>query len=434
MKEITKTNETQITNEAPLSSSAEKFGYIFVVLVAFITGLAIGLTPSFRSKTADVRTNVNQSIEGIVGRLTPSKNDNIDKNIDFSLFWTVWNEVTTNYVDPKLSQRDMYYGAIKGMVSALNDPVTTFLTPDETKEYQNGNKGEFEGIGAELGYKEKQIIIVTPLEGSPAKAAGLLPGDAILAVDGKSTAGMSIVDAVSIIRGKSGTEVKLTIAREGSTEKEIKIKRGKITVASITYKGMDDDGIAVLDVDRFTEATLNEWEAKWTDAIDEIIADDPKALIVDLRGNPGGYFSGATYAAGEFLTVGDVIVQQKDRSGEVLKYTVDREGRLKDIELIVLVNEGSASASEIFAGAIQKNGRGKVLGENTFGKGTAQDVIDYPDGSSLHITVYKWLLPDGKWINPENPIKPDIKVVLDEKTFELGKDPQLDRAKTELKD
>lgn len=431
MKNETRTQMTSTdTNDTPISSTAEKFGYLFVVLIAFIVGLAIGLTPTFKAKTTEFRSDISSTITGVIGNLVPGKDDKVEKDVDFSLFWTVWNTLATQYVEQDISQKDMFYGAIKGMVGALDDPVTTYLTPDETKEYENGNKGEFQGIGAELGYRDSNIIIVTPLEGSPAKAAGLFPGDIIIKVDGESITGKSIIDVVSIIRGEAGTEVKITIVRDGK-EKDFTITRSKITVPSITYKG-EENGIAVLDVDRFTEATLPEWEEKWDEAIQQVAADDPKALIIDLRGNPGGYFSAAVYAASEFLTPGDVVVQQKDRSDNVTDYTVQRAGLLQDIPIIVLVNEGSASASEIFAGAIQKNGRGKVLGENTFGKGTAQDVIDYPDGSSLHITIYKWLLPDGKWINPDNPIKPDIKVELDEETFENGEDPQLERAKKEL--
>ena len=322
------------------------------------------------------------------------------------------------------------------MVSSLNDPVTLFLDPEETKEYESGNRGDFEGIGAELGYRNNQITVVAPLDGSPAQSAGIRSGDIILAVDGEAVDGKSILQVVGDIRGKSGTKVVLTVRHLGEDEtSKVTITRGKILVPSMEYEQSSNVSnsargikVGVLDLDRFTEDSYEEWVGVWNRTVQDIRRDNPDVLILDLRGNPGGYFSAAIYAAGEFLPKGTVVVQQKDRNGNIKKYQVDRDGKLKKIPLALLVNEGSASASEILAGALQSANRATIVGVNTFGKGTAQDVIKYQDGSSLHITIYKWLLPDGHWLNPKHPITPDIEVEMTEDDFKEGKDPQMEKA------
>ncbi|MCD8545756.1 S41 family peptidase [Candidatus Woesebacteria bacterium] len=427
-------SENKSIKDKDISGGAEKGAVIIVVIVAFSIGLALGLSPAVRNVSQNVREAVTSSVDGVIGQISPGNGDNVDEDIDFSKFWTVWNTLANQYVDQDISHKDMFNGAIKGMVDAINDPVTVYLTSEETQSYEESNRGAFEGIGAELGYKDEQVIVVAPLEGSPAIQAGLLAGDQILAVDGETISDYSLYEIVQIIRGDAGTDVVLTIRREGEGDtKDITITRGQIEVSSMSYEGTDENGIAYIDVDRFTESSVSEWQSVWDSAIAEVVNDEAEALILDLRGNPGGYFSAAIYAASEFLEPGDVVVQQQDRDENTQSYTVQREGLLKEIPVVVLVNEGSASASEILAGALQKNQRATIIGENTFGKGTAQDVIDYADGSSLHITVYKWLLPDGTWINPDNPVEPDEVIELDEADFLEGNDPQLDYAYELLK-
>jgi carboxyl-terminal processing protease len=354
------------------------------------------------------------------------------EEFDSSLFWDVWGMLRKHYVDEDVIDGEkMFYGAIKGMVNSLEDPATIFLTAEENTEFRKQNEGKhFEGIGAELGYRDGVVVIISPLEGSPAKAAGLRPGDVILKVDGEDVKRSdSIYTVVKKIRGEKGTEVVLTLLDSASLEiKEVPIVRDEITVPSMTLSTTDKDGVYLLKVGRFTEASLPVWNNVWDGKIKEFLKTGSDKLIIDLRGNPGGFFDAGIYAAEDFLEKKLVVAKQEDREGAVEEFRVSREGRLLNTDVVVLVNEGSASASEIFAGALQKNNRAKVVGTKTYGKGTAQRVIDLFDGSSLHLTIVKWLLPDGSWLNPENVIAPDIEVELTEENFKDGVDPQLEKA------
>jgi len=349
-------------------------------------------------------------------------------DLDFDQFWQVWQTIMSQYVDNHVTSKDLYYGALKGLVSSVGDPVTIFLDPEETTQYNEGNEGKFEGIGAELGYENGMVIVISPLDGSPALTAGIRAGDQILAIDEEDVTNENIFQIVARIRGDAGTVVSLTVVHNGGTAPEkIDVIRGEITVPSISYDGTED-GVAVVDVDRFTEASVSAWQTRWDEVMDEVSADNPEAIILDLRGNPGGYFNAAVWAAGEFLPRGTLVTQQTDREGNLVDFAVNRDGRFLDIPLAVLVDAGSASASEILSGALQYHGRAEIIGQPTFGKGTAQQVIDYPDGSSLHITTLKWILPGGKTLDHEHVIEPDIGVEITEDDFKDGLDPQMDAA------
>ena len=358
-------------------------------------------------------------------------------DLNLTMFWRVLNIAKGDYVGAKdVKDEDLVYGAIKGMVGSLEDPATVFLTPKETEEFNAASEGKyFEGIGAELGYEGGQIIVVTPLEGSPAKEAGIRPGDYIFKVDDyEFKSGDTVYDAVAKIRGETGTEVVLNILHRGDLQPvDIKIVRKEITVPSMTleYVGENND-VAVLKVSRFTESSYMQWVKEWDVKVDEIANSSATKMILDLRGNPGGFFDAAIYAADDFLDDGVVISKQKDSKGNIQDYTSTPKGELKNIELIVLVNSGSASASEILAGALQSSGRAQIIGEKTFGKGTAQKIYDLSDGSTLHLTILRWLLPDGTQIDRENSVKPNIEVGLTNDDFVKGIDPQLDRAVEEL--
>jgi len=349
------------------------------------------------------------------------------------LFWDVWNLMESKYVEKdKVSEEDRMYGAIKGLVDSYGDPATIFLNPEETRQFNESNEGKyFEGIGAELGYENGSIIIVSPLDGSPAKAAGLRPGDYILSVDDyEIQSNDNIYEIVEKIRGESGTQVTLKILHKGELEPvDIVITRGSITVPSMTlsFVGEKKD-IALIDVARFTDASYSEWNGKWDELVDEVASSNVKKIIVDLRGNPGGYFDAAVYAAGDFLESGTLISMQEDGSGNTDEFKAKSGGKLLNKNVVVLVDAGSASASEIFSGALQQNDAAKILGTSTYGKGTAQSVLDLGDGSSLHITILKWLLPNGSWLNRDNPVKPDIEVENTAEDFVQGFDRQLDEA------
>jgi|GEM_PF-668121 len=354
------------------------------------------------------------------------------------LFWSVWNTIENKYVDEEaVDEEKMFYGAVKGVVSSLEDPGTVFLDPEESELFEKQSRGEyFEGIGAELGYSEGSIIVIAPIAGSPAKEAGVQARDTIVKVDDvRIKQSHSIYEVVDKIRGEAGTEVILTVMREGESElRDIEITRGEITVPSMELVKDDDSGIHILDVSRFTESNIQVWNSVWDSTIEEFLETGKNELIIDLRGNPGGFFDSGVYAAEEFLPRETVIAKQEDRQSNVKEYTVTREGNLLDTEVVVLVDRGSASASEIFAGALQQNERAIIVGESTYGKGTAQDMIDFRDGSSLHLTVIKWLLPDGSWLKSDNVIEPDKEVEFTQEDFKEGDDPQLEKALDLLRD
>ncbi len=370
-----------------------------------------------------------QSNKGSIDSLISGKSD-----VSFDLYWDVWDLMKSKYVDSsKIDEQNMLYGSIKGMVNSFGDAATVFLDPEETQAFNEASEGKlFQGIGAELGYdSNKQITVVSPLEGSPAKAAGIRAGDIILAIDGKEiTSSETVYDVVAKIRGESGTKVTLTVLHKGASQSvDIEITRSEITVPSmaLSYTGTNGD-IAVLKVNRFTDATYNEWTANWDEAVNSIVESGAQKMILDLRGNPGGFFNAAIYAADDFLDAGKVIAKDQDSEGKIQDYNSTKGGKLVNIELVVLVDSGSASASEILSGALKQAGRATIVGEQTYGKGTAQTVLDLSDGSTLHVTILKWLLPDGGWLNKDNPITPDVEVTYSAEDFQKGNDTQLKKA------
>lgn len=392
-------------------------GTVVLVFSFFIIGFVLGRT-----------------FEG-TGILTTSSSSKVDMN----LFWEVWDTLKDKYVDEDSVDSDtMLYGSIKGMVDSLDDPATVFLDPKETEEFESASEGKyFEGIGAELGYKDGVVIIVAPIAGSPAEEAGLRPGDVILKVDDHEVESSDTVyDIVALIRGESGTTVNLTILHNGDTEsKEVSIVRDEITVPSMSWELVgENDDIALINLDRFTDSSYSEWVSNWDNIVEEVSNSGADKIILDLRSNPGGYFDAAVYAANDFLEEGKIIAQQKDKDGIVDVFKADGNGRLLNQEVVVLVDSGSASAAEILSGALQQNDRAKLIGENTYGKGTAQSVINFSDGSSLHITILKWLLPDGTGLTNDSPIVPDIEVEYTNEDFLNGDDTRLQKAIDVLSD
>ena len=390
------------------------FAVLVIVVVAFCFGVIFG-------------RNIAPSADTLLS-LGSSKN-----KVDISLFWQVWDLLESEYVEKdKVSEENRMYGAIKGLVDSYDDQATIFLDPEETEDFNLSNSGKyFEGIGAELGYEDGAIIIVSPIDGSPAKAAGIRPGDYILSIDDYDVKnGDNVYEIVQKIRGEAGTKVKLEILHKGDLEPvELEITRGEITVPSmtLTYIG-DKKDIAYIDIARFTEASLNEWKSKWDAVVEDIDSKGVDKVLIDLRGNPGGYFDAGVYAADDFLDVGKVISQQEDGKGNIQTFDSDSGGKLIGKKVVILVDEGSASASEIFAGALQQNDVATVVGSKTYGKGTAQTVVDLSGGSSIHITILKWLLPDGTWLNKENPITPDVVVENTTEDFIKGIDRQYNEA------
>ncbi len=350
-------------------------------------------------------------------------------NVNFDLFWKVWDTLESNYYDKsKLVVGDMIYGAISGMVGAVGDPYTSFLTPDQNKIVEEDLSGSFEGVGIQIGFKGKNLAVIAPLPDSPAEKAGIKAGDFIIGIkdDTKGvdtvTTGININDAVKLIRGKAGTKVTLFLTRDGISETLIKeVTRQALDVPSVVLDFVgQDENIAHIKLLKFGADTKKEWEK----AVEKINDKKPNAkLILDLRNNPGGYLQGAVDIAGYFVKKDSVIVIE-DRSGQKTEFKTDISPKLDKYKLVILVNEGSASASEILAGALSEIKGIKLIGEKTFGKGTIQEPLQLEKGAGLHITTAKWLTPKGNWVH-EAGLKPDIEIKDNEETTE---DEQLQEA------
>ena len=358
------------------------------------------------------------------------------QNIDFALFWDTWEKVEKKYIDEsKLDKQKMFYGAIKGMVASLGDPYTFFLTPEENKQSKDDLGGKFEGIGAQLGLKSGRIVVIAPLKDSPAMEAGLRAGDIISKVDGQSTKEWTLAQTVSKIRGEGGTQVVITIEREKKTE-DVSITRRQIQVDSVelSYENTNGKKIAYLKLNQFGDTSNDEWDAAVENIQNQWQNKQIAGMVLDLRDNPGGYLESAVYIASEFLESGKRVVKQETTNYGDRTYNVEREGKLLDIPLIVMINGGSASASEILSGALRDHKRAKLVGEKSFGKGSVQEPIDLKGGAGLHVTIAKWILPNGEWINGKG-IEPTVKVTnkIDENnTITKESDTQLKTALQQL--
>lgn len=345
---------------------------------------------------------------------------------DADLFWQVWNEVQDNYIGQPVDDTQLFYGAVEGIAQAVDDPYTVYMNPEDAKDFKEVISGRFEGVGAEIGSKEGQIVVIAPLAGSPAEAAGLLADDAIIKIDGTETTGMTIDEAVTKIRGPKGTSVTLTIYRSGDVDfKEVSIVRDTIQIKTASYTTQERNGktIGLLTISHIDENTYEEIR----EFVQTILLEQPAGLILDLRNNPGGLLSECIDIASLFIEDGTIVSEQFS-DGEVTIYEAAGDAALaQSPAMVVLINEGSASASEIIAGALQDYKRATVIGQTTYGKGSVQNYKEYPDGSSLKITVAKWLTPNGRTIDNIG-ISPDVAVDLTVDDYLAGRDPQLDAA------
>ena len=346
---------------------------------------------------------------------------------NFNIFWEAWDIVRREFYGEIPSDQDMTYGAIRGVLRTLGDPNTVLIDPKTAELQRTDIEGEFEGIGAVVTMDEfGQLVVVSPMEGQPAMEAGLRPGDIILAVDGKEITGMDLADAVLLIRGPRGTTVTLTVLRPGEPEPlTFEIVRARIDIPTVTYRMLEEaPEIGYIRLALFGERTDQELR----NAIFELRKQGARAFIVDVRNNPGGLLRSAIDISSEFIGEG-LITIERWKDGRERPFRANGRGLLTDpdIPLVLLVNEGSASASEILAGAIKDHKRGLLVGEPTFGKGAVQQVYTLSDNSQLHVTVAHWLTPNGDDIN-EQGIMPDIEVVLTEEDIQARQDLQLGRA------
>lgn len=347
------------------------------------------------------------------------------EEIDFSLFWEAYHKLQEKFVDKgKFDIEKIIYGAISGMVKSLEDPYTVFLKPEETKRFIEDVKGTFEGVGMEIDIRKGQLQVISPLEGTPAQRAGLRAGDKIIKIDDKPTTDMTIEEAVNLIRGPKDTQVTLTIFREEwEKTKEIKIVRAVIEVPSLKWE-IKNENIAYLKLYQFSEKASFDFRI----AAIEILASPCQKIILDLRNNPGGYLEVAQEISGWFLKRGEIVaIEDFGARKERNIYKAQGNASLVGFPVVILINQGSASGSEILAGALRDNRDILLIGEKSFGKGSVQELERLSEGSSLKITVAKWLTPKGELITDKG-LEPDIKLEMTEEDYEEGKDPQLDKA------
>lgn len=429
-----------------MNKRVKKVQLVLIILIAFLIGYFFGI-----NKVSFDWKNYSPSVS-VVGKEPPS---NLS-NVDFSQFWLTWQKLEATYYDKtKLDPQKMVNAAISGMVQSLGDPFTVYLPPVQNENFKQGMAGQFSGIGAELGMKDKDIIVIAPLDGSPAQKAGIRAGDKILKVDNKSIIGWTTSQAVEVIRGQKGTQVILSIVHKDEKEvKDIKITRDIITVKSVSgwlkkvkdidsiriakdskSKGIarslsEKNEIAYVRLSQFGDNTNKDWSALVSDLSLKINqADNFKGIIFDLRNNPGGYLTDAVFIASEFLEQGKTVVSEEGGNVEKKVMKVERRGLFLNKPVVVLINGGSASASEIVAGALRDNNKIKLIGEKSFGKGTIQQAEDLGSGAGLHVTIAKWLTPNNTWVNGKG-LEPDIKVEFDKNEPEV--DTQLEKAIEEL--
>ncbi|NCN24856.1 S41 family peptidase [Candidatus Berkelbacteria bacterium CG_4_9_14_3_um_filter_39_23] len=383
-------------------SNRNKYLFLFLFIVSFSTGYGLGYK------------NIQARNVEVVNR------QSADKEVDFDLFWQVWSRVKEKTIG-EIKPKEMVYGAIKGMVASLKDPFSVYFNPDEAKEFLSDVNGEFEGIGAELAVQDENLTVVAPLDGSPAKEAGLLPKDVIVAIDDVASSTINFDEAIAKIRGEKGSQVKLTLARPGKKETfNLIITRSLIKVDSVKSE-IRADGIGVIKISQFSSDTF----AGVKNALGDFEKAGVKGMVLDMRNNPGGLFDSSVNVASLFIPEG-VVVSEQGRAGKE-DFRTTQKAVLSSVPLKVLINAGSASAAEIVAGAIKDSGRGKLIGQKSFGKGTIQDLVDFPDKSSLKITIAKWLTPSGSEIDKKG-IEPDISV----ENNPSEKDLQMEKAIAEL--
>ena len=389
--------------------------YISIISKLIILVLIFGLGYFYSQSTQP-------SIEEVEGLV--NKEPGQDIGIDFSLFWDAWRVIETDYVNrDDLNRQNMVYGAITGLLDSLDDPYSVFMEPENSKKFLDDIKGSFEGIGAEIGMRKGILTVISPLEGNPAQKAGLRAGDKILKVDDTLTADLTLDEAVNLIRGEKGVEVILLVARDDWDEaKEINIIRDIIQIPIIKWE-MKDNNIAYVQFYHFTENSANQFE----NTIKEIFNAGAQGLILDVRNNPGGYLDVAVDIASWFLPKRELVVTEDYGDGNKNEHLSKGYQTLEDMPTVVLINQGSASASEILAGALRDIRGIQLVGQKSFGKGSVQQLEKMRGGSSIKITVAKWLTPSGISIAEEG-IMPDFEIEITNEDFEEMRDPQLNKA------
>ncbi len=384
-----------------------------LILISLILGLGVYIGYSHRPEIEKVSSVIN-------------KNPQVETETDFNTFWKTWNLLNEKSIYAnKTTDEDKVWGAISGLASSFGDPYTVFFPPEENKSFNEEIKGSFEGIGAEIGVKDDLLTVIAPLKDTPAWKSGMKAGDKIIKINETVTSDMTIDEAIDLIRGPEGTIVVLTVLRPGeNTSREFNVRREKIQIPTLDTE-LRDDGIFVIKLYSFSENS----DALFKDAIIKFINSKSNKLILDLRGNPGGYLESSVNIGSWFIDEGKTILSEDRGDGSKPKTYRSHGPRLfnDSLSFVVLIDGGSASASEILAGALREQGVATLVGEKTFGKGSVQELIKITDDTSLKVTVANWFTPEGVSISLKG-IEPDVKVEFTIKDFENKKDPQMDKA------
>lgn len=414
--------ETEVTSEKELGTGTNFFSIGLALLLAtatFFSGLHIGGGIELEANVASLLSQKTQA----------------DTTVDLGEFWHVWNLLEEKFVSSTttapVTKEDMVRGAIAGLVKSYGDPYTIYMPPEDATMFAQEISGNFSGVGMEVGMRDDIVTVIAPLPESPAEKAGILAGDTLVRINGESTDGMGTDEAVQRIRGEAGTEVTLSIYRKGDEEiRDITIVRQTITIPTSKTEIKDDTFVIAL----YSFNAIAEQEMQL--ALREYIESGKKNLILDLRGNPGGYLESAVSIASYFLPLGKVVVRENygDDSKEELHRSFGRElGAYAPKKFVVLVDGGSASASEILAGALKEHGVAKVIGSQTFGKGSVQELVELPDASSLKVTIARWLTPNGNSISGSG-VTPDVVIDRTPEDRTENRDPQMDAALTYMKE
>ncbi len=405
--------ETEKTGKNKVVRAAAS--YAAVAAVSFVVGAAF-----FGGTEHRVFANIPLLSDGLSA--TP------DTQVDMTAFWKVWNALDEKFVLTNASStiptaQEKLWGAIQGLAAAYGDPYTIFMPPEEAKDFEDSVRGNFEGVGMEIGIRDNQLTVISPLKGTPAERAGIHAGDLILQIDGKSTEGMTSDVAVGLIRGPHDTSVTLKLSREGVIS-EVTVTRAVINIPVVEATYNTKTGVFEIDLYSFTGTS----DKFFKNAIKEFNKVGAKKLLIDLRGNPGGYLEAAVSIASHFLPTGALIVTEE--YGEKRENIVHRAQGPHDVpedtKVVILIDKGSASASEILAGALKDHNIATLVGEKSFGKGSVQQLVSVDD-ASLKVTVARWITPDGHWING-NGVAPDITVKRTAEDVKAERDPQKDRA------
>ncbi|MEX0690139.1 MAG: S41 family peptidase [Candidatus Paceibacterota bacterium] len=371
---------------------------------------------SYQIGTAQDETS---NVDGVIN----SESIELSEENDFDVFWEVIELIESKHINgDSFDNQKAIYGAIEGVIKSLDDPYSSFFAPEDAKKFSEDISGNFGGIGAEIGIRDNQLTVIAPLKGSPAETAGLKGGDKILMVDEELTEGMSIDQSVKIIRGEEGTDVTLLVSREEwESPREITVTRGNIQVPTLDWE-IDEHKIAYIQLYSFN---ANAPQLFYKASL-EVLMKGSKGLVLDLRNNSGGYLDVAVNIAGWMLKRGELVVVEDFPSKKDREFRSSGNGAWGNLPIVILVNGGSASASEILAGTVRDSLGAILVGENTFGKGTVQEVQALRDGSTVKLTVAKWILPSGQIID-ESGLKPDVIIEMPEE-IEDGYDPQLEKA------